>query len=431
MSDAAIDWEGKRILFVGIYYWPEQTGIAPYSTAIARHLAGKGASVTCVVGMPHYPHWRVFPGYERRLHVTERVDGVTVRRCRMYVPARQTAIRRGLYEATFAASAVTARVGRRFDAVVGVIPNLGGGAAAALYAARVRAPLGLIVQDVTGAAAEQSGIAGGGGRVARITTRIEFGILRKASAIAIVSEGFRAYVEDAVASDTTVHFLPNWSQMPMATKSKLDARRELGWAETDSVVLHAGNMGLKQGLHNVIEMARLVRDTRPEIQFVLMGDGNQRPDLERSAQDLPNVRFIESRYGVDYANALAAADVLLVNERGSVKDMSLPSKLTSYFLAERPVLAAAVADGTTAREVERSGGGLVVAAEDPRAGVDALGRLLGDATLSQTLAAAGLEYARTNLTEDRGLARSEAFVDAVVSRGRASDGRSLVSPTTS
>jgi colanic acid biosynthesis glycosyl transferase WcaI len=44
---------GKRVLVVGINYWPEPTGIAPYNTGMAEYLADLGAKVTVLTGVPH------------------------------------------------------------------------------------------------------------------------------------------------------------------------------------------------------------------------------------------------------------------------------------------------------------------------------------------------------------------------------------------
>jgi glycosyltransferase involved in cell wall biosynthesis len=418
MTDDA-SWRGKRILFVSIYYYPEKTGIAPYTTSIARHLAAKDAEVRSLVGVPHYPHWEWYEGYDKGMRLHENDHGVAVRRSRMYLPKEQTAVKRGLYEATFALKSMAARRGGRPDAVVGVIPNLGGGLAAAYHAAVSRAPLGLIVQDVTGAAAEQSGIKGGGGKVAGATKRLEQWILRRAGRISVVSEGFRSYIEEGGVPGDRIVSLPNWSQVPEATKSKAEARQELGWSDDKKIVIHAGNMGLKQGLEHVLDAAELAQGTRPDVEFIFMGDGNQRPALQDRARNLTNVRFVESRYGVDYPNALVAADVLLVNERGTVRDMSLPSKLTSYFLAGRPVLASVVPDGVTAREIERSGGGIVVPAEQPDALLEGLERLLNDPSLSEKFAASGIAYAREHLSEDKALSRSEDFVRSIIASKKA------------
>jgi hypothetical protein len=131
------------------------------------------------------------------------------------------------------------------------------------------------------------------------------------------------------------------------------------------VVLHAENMGYKQGLRNLVETARLAAGQRRNIRFVLMGDGNERKSLEALAAGLDNVEFLDPEPGDVFMDVLAAAHVLLINERPSVVNMSLPSKITSYFAAGRPVVAAVSRDGATATELTRSGGALVVPAGDP------------------------------------------------------------------
>ena len=52
-----------EVVIVGLHYAPEHSGNAPYTTGLARHLAAAGLGVTAVVGYPHYPQWRVYPGY--------------------------------------------------------------------------------------------------------------------------------------------------------------------------------------------------------------------------------------------------------------------------------------------------------------------------------------------------------------------------------
>jgi hypothetical protein len=47
-----------------------------------------------------------------------------------------------------------------------------------------------------------------------------------------------------------------------------------------TVVLHAGNMGAKQALGNVIEASRLAAQRDEPVLFVLMGYGSQRAELE-------------------------------------------------------------------------------------------------------------------------------------------------------
>ncbi len=409
---------GRRILLTGINYWPEETGNAPYTTGLAEHLAARGAQVTVVTGMPYYPAWQVWDGYRGKLRLRETIQGVDVRRYRHYVPGRQTAIRRALFEATFLFNALLTAGIPRPDVVVGVVPSLSGGALAAAAAWRYRVPFGLIFQDLVGQSAAQSGISGGG-RVAGATRLIEGWLVRSARGVAIVSESFRAYLHGLGVAGERIQHVPNWSHIAPPTQPRATTRERLGWPPETQVVLHAGAMGLKQGLDNVVAAAWLAAETQAPVRFVLMGDGNQRARLEHLAHGCPTITFLEPRPADDFSNVLAAADVLLVNERSSVVDMSLPSKLTSYFVAGRPVVAAVVPRGATAREVTRSGAGLVVPADQPAALLSALDRLRIDPALAAGLGASGPVYAAQHLGADASLARAEAFVGSIGADGLA------------
>jgi colanic acid biosynthesis glycosyl transferase WcaI len=151
---------------------------------------------------------------------------------------------------------------------------------------------------------------------------------------------------------------------------------------------------------------------------VLAGDGNDRTRLERRARELAltNLDFIELQPPGRWEAVMQAADVLLVNQRASVTDMSLPSKLTSYFGAGRAVVAAASADSETADEIGAAEAGIVVPPEDPRSFRDAILSLRDDAGLAEMLGQRGRIYAENVLSPATVLAEYESFVDDLASR---------------
>ena len=109
-------------------------------------------------------------------------------------------------------------------------------------------------------------------------------------------------------------------------------------------------------------------------------------------------------------SVLASADVLLVNELPGMTEMSVPSKLTTYFATGRPVLVATDASSVTAEEIERSEAGLRVNAATPEALIDAAERIASDPGLQQRLAAAGLRFRQQNLSLE---AAAEGFRDVL------------------
>lgn len=354
----------RRILIYGLDYWPDVTGIAPYTTAFAEYLVEQGDHVDVVAGMPYYPEWHVRAGYERTMRCTEERNGVTIHRRRQYIPSRQSAVHRAAYEGSFLANAVFGIDVPEPDLVIGVMPALSDGILAARIARKHNVPLTLWIQDLFGQAAAQSGVRGGV-QVASVTGRIEGWVARQAKAIAIIAEGFRRPLEGLGVDPAKIHRVRNWTHIDPPTMSQEEARRALDLPLDRTICLHAGNMGLKQGLENVIDCARLALASAPELFFVMMGDGSQRSMLEKRAEGLSNVRFFDPVSSEMFPNALFAADILLINQLGTVIDMSLPSKLTSYLAVGRPVVAAVHSDSETAVAVRESGGGAVVEPDQP------------------------------------------------------------------
>lgn len=399
---------GERLLLVSTNYAPEHAGIGPYATQIAEHwAAARGAEVHVLAGMPHYPAWRVAPAYRGMWRTVDERAGVLIHRRRHSVPPRQTAARRALYEASILAHGVLAppRIARP-DVVVAQVPSLAGGVLAARLAHRYGVPYLPIIQDLMGAAAAQSGIRGGG-RAAAAAARLERRMLRGAALVGIIHDSFRDRVRALGVPEDRIRLVPNWTHIDAPATPRGQVRARLGWPEGQTVLLHSGTMGLKQGLEVLIETARLA----PELRVVLMGDGSQRERLATLAAALPNVQLLPPAPHGDFPGILAAADVLVVTQRASVLDMSVPSKLTSYFAAGRPVIASVAEGGGTADEIRRSDAGWLVAPERPEALAAAARELAADPAAAEAIGARGADYARTRLAREAGLARVTDVLD--------------------
>ncbi|MFI9075541.1 glycosyltransferase [Streptomyces sioyaensis] len=395
---------------VSTNYAPEHTGIGPYSTQIAEHLAASGADTHVLAGMPHYPAWRVAEGYRGQWRMRERRGGVTVHRRRHTVPPRQTALRRAVFEASILAHGVVAPPrGVRPEVVLSQMPTLAGGVLGGRLARRAGVPHVVVVQDLMGAAAAQSGIQGGG-RAAAVAGALEARILRAADVVGVVHESFVDRVTAMGVPRARVHVVPNWTHVKGPSGDRAETRARLGWQGDETVVLHAGNMGLKQGLEVLVEAARLADQEAAPVRFVLMGDGNQRAHLQQLAAGSCALTFLPPAGAEEFPEVLAAADVLAVTQKASVLDMSLPSKLTSYFMTGRPVIASVAAEGGTAQEVLRSGAGTVIAPEDSKALLAEVRALAADPEGASRLGARGPQYVEQRLSSRAGLERITALL---------------------
>jgi len=408
-----------RITILGLNYSPELTGIAPYTTALAEGLVRAGHTVHVLSGYPHYPEWSIKQGYSGWIR-EELINGVFVTRLRHHVPQSPNALNRLHMELSFGMRLMFASW-HKPDVVLVVSPALFSSACAILKA-RLRPDrpaVGIWIQDLYSRAVVET--RAGGGTLANLAAAIESRILRSTDGVTAIHERFKHHMVGAlrVPADQ-VKVIRNWTHLTaLPSGNQEDIRAKLGWQPHQSIVLHAGNMGKKQGLENVVEAARIADLRQSPVHFVLMGDGNQRRHLETLAKGISNISFVDPLPDQEFQLALAAADLLLVNELPGVRDMAVPSKLTSYFSAGVPVIAATDRDSVTAYEIESSGGGMRVDAGVPTALLDAAEGLLKEPSKRAGLAANALQFKTETLSQEAAIAQYDDFIKTLaMSRGR-------------
>ncbi len=405
------------MLIIGVNYAPEHTGIAPYSTGMAAGLAKLGYWVEVITSQPHYPQWRIQSGY-KKWTLKESKSEVKIRRLFHYVPMAPKGIRRLFSEITFGARVVSSRWPRP-SVIVLVSPAMISSAMAMVKAKFLHrnVPTVLWVQDLYAMGVAETGQ--GGGLAFKIISTTEGWLLRKADVVVVIHNRFAQRIaKDYGVEPERISVVRNWSHThSVEVEENQSIRSELGWQSDELVVLHTGNMGVKQGLGNVIEAARLADARRARIRFVLMGDGGERKSLENEATGIERIDFVEPVDADTYSNMLKAADILLVNELAGVSEMAVPSKLTSYFQSGTAVLVATDLEGITAEEVRTAGAGVVVASGRPEELLNAEIELGSDKRALKEFGAKGQIYAKVFLSEDAAIQKFKTeIVEKLLSR---------------
>jgi glycosyltransferase involved in cell wall biosynthesis len=397
---------GLKVCIVGINFPPEVTGIAPYTSALASAAQGAGAEVRVVTGVPHYPEWRTDRSYRRGIRWREHVDGVTVTRRRHWVPASPGLVGRAAMESSFMAHAIPSIMRDKADVLIAITPS--SSALAAAVAARRGRPLGVIVQDLTGNAAVQSGSTGA--RIGGAIASAEYSMMRKANLVGVIAPQFgRLLTNEGVEADR-IRDVPNFTHIDDADVPQDVARRALGWPQDRYLVVHTGNIGMKQGLDVVVAAARLAEEQGSDVDFVVVGDGNQRERLQREAGGLSNIRWVGLLPERKYLMALAAADQLLLCERPGVQEMSLPSKLTSYVAARRPIIASVDRRGITSEYVRSGDLAEMVAPADPAALLCGIAKLRANPARMDALVTSAMAFASAGLLASEARARYGKFI---------------------
>ena len=394
----------RKLLLVCTNFWPEPTGIAVYTTDLAESLKTKKYQVTVLTSLPHYPWWKVPKEFA---HLGEGVtshNGIEVIRAKHLVPPKMNAMLRMRFE--FSLWWNLKRVLKRFknnefDVVIACMPTVAAGVIGNKIAKKLGVPFGLIVQDLSGAGAKQSGLRGGA-LISRIAHIVEGRALHGADSVVVVSPAMRDVVIGLGVEPKRVSQILNYSARSIDPVDKAAARKKFRWTESEFVVIHTGNMGAKQDLENVVQAAEAL-GRNSVIKIYLIGHGNQENTLKQLCANQENISVMAAVSDEDYSALLSAADLLLVNERSTQMEMSLPSKLTSYLYSERPVLAAVPRGGATWKFLE--GVAELVDAGDPKKLATKIEELSKNQSRLDQLAKLGSEFAVKHLDPEIGRAK--------------------------
>jgi glycosyltransferase involved in cell wall biosynthesis len=313
-----------RILYLHQFFITREGVGGTRSYEFARRFAARGHAVRMVTA----------GGGSRTVEGVE-VDGVRgaysdyVSATAMSYPRRMLAFAR--FTLTAAAAALR---GPRPDVIYASSPPLTIALPALAAAARWRAPLVFEVRDLWPEAPIQMGALRN--PLLRLAARLlERLVYRRSARIIALSPGIRDGVVAGGAAPERVALVPNASDLELFSPA-LDGRaerRRLGLGD-GLVCSYFGAMGEANDLDQLIDAARQVAD----VEFVLLGDGKRRRELEARAP--ANVRFLDPVPDKRSVARLAAASdaCLTLFKDVPVLATNSPNKLFDTFAAGRAAI---------------------------------------------------------------------------------------------
>lgn len=407
-----------KILISACYFTPDPIGGGKFTGEMAEWLVARGHEVRAVVGVPFYPQWRVAEGYSGARYQRETVRGVDVMRCPVYVPKSQSGLKRLLQLILFAGSSAPVLLGWAWrwkpDLVWTMLPPTAGLPAALLASRFAGAPSWVHVQDFEVDAAFELGLLKSPG-VRRFFLNLERRLL---SGFQVASSITPRMVERLEAKGVTAAkiLFPNWADLdaiyPLPDSRAL--RDELGIPSSQFVALYSGNLGEKQGVNDLVDVARILSQ-RPDFTMVICGDGAGRERLSQRAAGLGNVIFLPLQPMERFNALLNLANVHLLPQKREVADLVMPSKLPGMLASGRPVIAGAMPGTQLAQEVD--GCGIVVPPGDVSAMAAAVLDLMSDADRCAALGGSAHARAHQRWSKDAILAKFERDIGALVGGG--------------
>jgi len=336
-----------RFLIYGPNYFPELIGIGKYTTDMVNWLTDNGSECVVITAFPYYPYWEVQKPYKNLFYKKEVYhDGkLIIYRCPFYVPKDPNGIRRILHDITFLFSSfwliLFLMFGRTFDYVFTVAPPFHLGLVAMFYRFFKKCKIIYHIQDLQVDAAHKLSLINSGFTI-KLLFRIEKFIIRNVDYVSSISDGMIKKIK--AKCDRRVLSFPNWTNTddyyPIVESDKL--KLQWGFKTDDYIVLYSGNIGQKQGLENIIEVAEQMAG-HSKTKFVICGTGAYKSTLSQMIEEkqLDNVFFFDLQPAEVFNNFLNMADLHLILQKESASDLVMPSKLTNILAAGGLVLVTA------------------------------------------------------------------------------------------
>lgn len=353
----------KIHLITNLFHPDELAGAALY-TDLARYYKARGNDIRVTSTFSYYPAWRLRPEDEGVTLREEEVDGIPLRRLKMYVPSQASGFKRLLSDASFLSALIRKAPfpGWQPDVVISACSMLSQCVAQRFLYWGKKIPRLLIIQDfVVDAALELNMLPIPGFKWA--LRQMEAWSFRSATTLSTISPEMLAKLNTKVSpADRRQVCIPNWIHQSLA--DEIDRQWISRPERAPNQLLYSGNVGVKQGLPDFVDtFERLESGWQLRIQ----GGGAERLRLQKRTEHSPDIVLGEVSGEEAYVRSLLSASACLITQRPDVSANFLPSKLLPALATGTPVLAICEEDTPLGREVSQGGYGAVIHPRDDAA----------------------------------------------------------------
>ena len=388
-----------KILYVSQYFPPEMGAPAGRAAELSRLWVEDGHEVTVLTGFPNHPTGIVPPEYRgkfRRLVTRDTYHGVNlVRSWLLPCPNRKAYERILNYSSFCVSSAATGAFLDKPDLVIATSPQLLVGLSGWWLARYNGVPFVFEVRDLWPESLAAVGMGERNSPLHRSLARIAGFLYRSCDRLVVVTPAFKEYlIRNWRVPEEKIFVVENGVETSLFNRLTPNAaiRRELG-AEEKFVASYIGTMGNAHGLETLLAAAARLRESAPNVLFLLVGEGAEKAriiSLAR-ARGLTNVRFVDQQPREKIPAYICASDTCLVLlKKAALFKTVLPTKMLEFMSCARPVILGV--DGHARKVMEQANAGIFIRPEDPVALADAVMRLAADPALRESLGRNGRQH---------------------------------------
>jgi glycosyltransferase involved in cell wall biosynthesis len=313
------------------------------SLPLAKKFQSEGHDVEILTGYPNQPTGKLFPGYSMKLFFSEYIDGVKINRVPLYINHSKSKIKRVMNYLSFLLSACF--FGVWMVKKPQIIYTYHGPATIAIPAIFLkyiyRSKIFYDINDYWPDTLEATGMIKSKLvlRLVGVFCRISYKFFDKINA---VTNGFKQKLLDLGVPEAKIAVVYNWS-LPMDSQHSSEFEKYQSLFENGFTIIYAGNIGLAQSLGVLIDAALKLKESKiGRVKILMLGDGTQKQYLcEEVQKQCLEEYFCFTGFipALNVGEFLHAADILLLHLKNDpLFEITLPSKLGSYFSLGKPVL---------------------------------------------------------------------------------------------
>lgn len=373
-----------KILLISSWYKPSSGGAVKRVSRIAELLTKKH-EVTVLTSLPSYPTGILPPEYRRKLWTKEKDKKVNIIRVWDFPAPNRGIFRRALNHLFFVISACLAVFFLdSFDIVIVTSPNFFSGLVG-IFAVKIgRGQFVFDVRDLWPDSAIAMGFIKNNWLIGVLEALEKF-YYRRANKILITTPGILRHLKKENVPQEKLVLLLNSVDTKIYRPLKVD-RQKYGFKKNDFIVAYLGTHSKAQDLETTIKAAYHLK-SYPRIKFLLVGEGEEKENLEKLSQNLNlrNIIFWPLKPAKEIISILNFADIGLASlGPQKIFQEAIPSKTLEYLACQKPVIASV--GGDLKNYLERFQAGLVFTAGNPQNEAETILKLFQNLALRKKMA---------------------------------------------
>lgn len=412
-----------KILYVSQYFPPEMGAPAARAAELSRHWANSGHDVSVLTGFPNHPTGVIPPEYRKRaqrLVAREDVNGVKVVRTWLLPFPNRKAYERMLNYSSFCVSAATTGLFvSRPDVVIGTSPQLLVGLSGLCIARAKRVPFVFEVRDLWPESLAAVGMGNENSVLHRLLAKVAGFLYRNSDHIVVVTQAFEKYlVERWNVPRKKISVVENGVETNLfAPSNESDSLKLQLNAEGKFIVCYIGTMGMAHGLETMVEAADQLRQSAPDVLFLLVGEGADKERIVALAKTrgLDNLQFVDQQPREKIPAYISASDACLVLLRKTdLFKTVIPTKMLEFMSCARPVILGV--DGQAREIMDRAQAGIFIEPGNVGALMEAVERLRANPQLRADLGSNGRRHIVDYFSREQTAATYVTVLDQILGR---------------